>query len=449
MRGVPRERRAISATALGASSAHAEQPGRAAQDPLELVGLVEVEVGGEAEPVAQRPGQQPGPRRGADEGERRAGPAGSPWRPAPCRRRRRPGSPPSRGRASPRRAAPSGGSRRGRAPRPRPGEDRMAARSPACWIAGPLVIRSGGAHLGGDDHRQRRLAEPGRPGQQHVVGRLRRGAWPPRARGPAGRARRAGRRTRRGCAGRSAASTARSSASARRRRPAPPDRRPAGAHSEPGPRCRSAARQRRRARRSRRRLAARPRRRRRRSACLADQPSPTRASTTWSRQAGDRRGARRGRRRGRRRADPVASARGRCAGRPCGRCPGTCVSAVRSSLGDGRPQRRRACAPRASPGPGAGRPRETVWSSLEHVPLVVVGEAEQRQGVLADDEATWRASPSSPGRRPASVAGVHWTSEPDAADLDHGAVQADRERPARVATRSSDLREPRRRCANT
>ena len=46
-----------------------------------------------------------------------------------------------------------------------------AARSPARSIAGPLVTRIGRAQLGGDDHRQAGLAEPGRPGQQHVVGR--------------------------------------------------------------------------------------------------------------------------------------------------------------------------------------------------------------------------------------------------------------------------------------
>ena len=47
---------------------------------------------------------------------------------------------------------------------------RMAARSPAWVIAGPLVSRSGGGHLRGDDHGQGGLAEPGRPREQHVVG---------------------------------------------------------------------------------------------------------------------------------------------------------------------------------------------------------------------------------------------------------------------------------------
>ena len=70
MRGVPREREAISADALG-GELDAEQAGGAVHDQVELGGLVELEVGGEAEPVAQRPGQQAGAGGGADEGERR------------------------------------------------------------------------------------------------------------------------------------------------------------------------------------------------------------------------------------------------------------------------------------------------------------------------------------------------------------------------------------------
>ena len=49
--------------------------------------------------------------------------------------------------------------------------DSSAARSPACWIAGPLDMRSGRLALVRDDHRERRLAEPGRAGEQDVVGR--------------------------------------------------------------------------------------------------------------------------------------------------------------------------------------------------------------------------------------------------------------------------------------
>src|SRR3990170_2158042 len=48
---------------------YAEQPRRPGEHLLEVARLVEVHVGGEPEPVAQRPRQQPGPRRGGDEGE--------------------------------------------------------------------------------------------------------------------------------------------------------------------------------------------------------------------------------------------------------------------------------------------------------------------------------------------------------------------------------------------
>ena len=116
----------------------AEQAGRAGQHLLQFVGGVEVEVTGEPEPVAQRSGQQAGPRRGADDGERRQVAAGSRSPRGPCRPPRRPGSPPSRRRASPRPGGPSGGSRRGRAPHPsrartgrRPGHRR--AGSPGRW----------------------------------------------------------------------------------------------------------------------------------------------------------------------------------------------------------------------------------------------------------------------------------------------------------------------------
>ena len=48
-----------------------EQAGGAVHDEVELVRLVELEVGGEAEAVAQRAGQQAGAGGGADQGERR------------------------------------------------------------------------------------------------------------------------------------------------------------------------------------------------------------------------------------------------------------------------------------------------------------------------------------------------------------------------------------------
>ena len=70
MRGVPRERLAIS-TAAVRLQADAEQPGRPAQHPLELRGVVEVDVRGEAEPVSQRAGEQTRPGGGSDQGEGR------------------------------------------------------------------------------------------------------------------------------------------------------------------------------------------------------------------------------------------------------------------------------------------------------------------------------------------------------------------------------------------
>ena len=70
MRGVPRDRRAISAREAGGRST-AEHRGGSLDDPLELLRLVVLEVRREAEPVAQGVGQQAGSRRRADERERR------------------------------------------------------------------------------------------------------------------------------------------------------------------------------------------------------------------------------------------------------------------------------------------------------------------------------------------------------------------------------------------
>ncbi len=69
MRGVPRERPAISAEPSSVS-VDAQQVGAAGQDQLELGGLVELHLPDEAEPVAQRPGQQARPGGGADQRER-------------------------------------------------------------------------------------------------------------------------------------------------------------------------------------------------------------------------------------------------------------------------------------------------------------------------------------------------------------------------------------------
>ena len=68
MRGVPRARPAISA-APGVVDRHAEDAGRPLDDGRQLAGRVVVEPRHEAEPVAQRPGDQPGAGGGADEGE--------------------------------------------------------------------------------------------------------------------------------------------------------------------------------------------------------------------------------------------------------------------------------------------------------------------------------------------------------------------------------------------
>ena len=57
--------------APASSIGDAEDAGRARDDGLELVGRVVVEPGDEAEPVAERAGEEPGAGRGADEGEAR------------------------------------------------------------------------------------------------------------------------------------------------------------------------------------------------------------------------------------------------------------------------------------------------------------------------------------------------------------------------------------------
>jgi hypothetical protein len=89
------------------------EDGRGAGDDALEVGLaVEVEPRGEAEAVAQRAGDQPGPGGRADEGERRQRQADRPRARPLADRRCRAGSPPSPGRGSPRRRAASGGSRR-------------------------------------------------------------------------------------------------------------------------------------------------------------------------------------------------------------------------------------------------------------------------------------------------------------------------------------------------
>ena len=70
MRGVPRERRAISVRAVGGEG-DAEDAGAAAHDVFEFVHRVEIEPDRNAEAVAERRRQQAEPRRRADQRERR------------------------------------------------------------------------------------------------------------------------------------------------------------------------------------------------------------------------------------------------------------------------------------------------------------------------------------------------------------------------------------------
>ena len=159
--------------------------------------LVEVEVRGEPEPVAQRAGQQAGPRRGADQRERRQL---------------------ERDRGGTRALAddhvdPEVLHREVEHLLGRPGhavdlveEEHLALgerRQHRREVAGVLDRRAAGdaqrlAELGGDDHRQRGLAEARRTGEQHVVGCGAPRRTPPTARARAARAPASARRTRRG-----------------------------------------------------------------------------------------------------------------------------------------------------------------------------------------------------------------------------------------------------------
>ena len=237
-----------------------------------------------------------------------------------------------------------------------------------------------------------------------MVGRCARGPWPPRAPGRAGRARRAGRRTRR-----AASAAARPRPRARRR----PRRRRRRRGRRPGCRGRSP-----RGRRPGPALARSPgppepaqrrpqhpgdvavgggRATRRPAqtsstaspACLADQPSPTSASTTCSRHG--RRGVRRAAGSGR--VPPPDGAPSRSVqlehdplGALARRCPGTFMSDVRSCPATAAAQavggvhrEHRQRQPRADARDGL--------HGLEDVALVGVGEPEQGQRVLPDDEA--------------------------------------------------------------
>ena len=171
MRGVPRERRAISRAPSAATSRSSSRAARR-HDLLELVDGVEIEPHRDAEAVAQRRRQQPLPRRRADQGEARQV---DPHRCAPTAPRRssdRARGPPSPDRASPRPRAASRWISSMNSTSPSSRLVSSAARSPDLAITGPGGGAEPHAHLARDDLRERRLAEPRRPEEQHMVERL-------------------------------------------------------------------------------------------------------------------------------------------------------------------------------------------------------------------------------------------------------------------------------------
>ena len=170
MRGVPRRAGAIS-RAPSASSSHAEDACAArSRIVARSSAVVVVEAGDEAEAVAQRAGDQPGARGGADEREARAGRGGSSAPTGPCRSRCRAGSPPSRDRAPlrPRAAGRWISSMNSTSPSSR--LVRIAARSPARSSAGPLVGCMRAPISVGDDAR-RAWSCRGRAGRRTARGR--------------------------------------------------------------------------------------------------------------------------------------------------------------------------------------------------------------------------------------------------------------------------------------
>jgi hypothetical protein len=197
MRGVPRERRAISHAPVPVD-VDAEDAGRPPDDRLELVGLVVVEPGDEPEAVAQRTGDQPvrvvAPTRvnGGNVQPDRAGRGTLAQHDVELEV--------LHGRVQ----DLLDGARQAvdlvdeeHVALVELGEDRRQ-------VAGPLERRAGGdvevhAHLGGDDAGQRGLAEAGRPGEAGCDRPAGRGAWPPRARSTrCSFSSASGRRTRRG-----------------------------------------------------------------------------------------------------------------------------------------------------------------------------------------------------------------------------------------------------------
>ncbi len=149
---------------------HVEQPRRAGQHLLQFGGVVEVHVPGEPEAVAQRAGEQTGAGGGADQRER-----------SELERDRRCARPLADDHVDPEVLHRQVEQLLGRA-----GdavdlvdEQHLAigeAGQQCGEIAGPLDGRTAGdpdrrAELGGDDHGEAGLAEPGWPGEQHVVRR--------------------------------------------------------------------------------------------------------------------------------------------------------------------------------------------------------------------------------------------------------------------------------------
>ena len=167
IRGVPAARRAIS-QAPALVDADAEDVGGAHDDRLQLVGVVVVEPGDEPEAIAQRPGDHARPRGGADERERRQ-------RQADARRRRALADDDVELEVLHRRVEDL-------LDGPRQPVDLVDEQHVVVaelgedggQVAGALERRAGRdvqvhAHLGGDDRRQRRLAEARRAGEEQVV----------------------------------------------------------------------------------------------------------------------------------------------------------------------------------------------------------------------------------------------------------------------------------------
>ena len=272
------------------------------------------------------------------------------------------------------------------------------------------------AQLGGDDHRQGGLAEAGRAGQQHVVGR-------PAA--PPGRLEHQAELLAhpvladelvQACAGRSAASTARrprprsvqvdqaravSRTTGSRRAHAPVPGRAAAARSsvgDVGGRVAGVGARRLDGRRRPREPTSRAPTRRG-VQLVAPGRRPAAAALAGCGAAPCRRAPSRS----------LSSSTIRCA--PLRPMPGTWVSAARSSVATARRSASGACTASmacASRGPTP----LAVCSDLEDGPLVVVGEAEQRQRVLADDQATSAAGPARRAAARRASRGVHGPARP-------------------------------------